>query len=205
MTCWRAWRTSSRRSCRAKSGRRPHGERRSPRTSWRRAPGDGPRPDRRLGGARRPDPRCQPLCPGVLADARPVDAGEAMPPGSDAVAPPEAVTLRDGIAEVMAPVAPGDGVLSPRHRRGRARSRAAGRRALARERHRRAAGARHRERDGAAAAASLSLRARAPRSRRRRGRGLARPGGRGRRRRAAVGGRRHADGDAAVRTRRRRC
>jgi molybdopterin molybdotransferase len=51
--------------------------------------------------------------PAILADARAVDAGEAMPPGSDAVAPAEAVTLRDGVAEVMAPVAPGDGVLSP--------------------------------------------------------------------------------------------
>jgi molybdopterin molybdotransferase len=51
--------------------------------------------------------------PAILADARPIDAGEAMPPGSDAVAPVEAVTLRDGVAEVMAPVAPGDGVLHP--------------------------------------------------------------------------------------------
>ena len=51
--------------------------------------------------------------PAILADARPIDAGEAMPPGSDAVAPAEAVTLHDGIAEVMAPVAPGDGVLHP--------------------------------------------------------------------------------------------
>jgi molybdopterin molybdotransferase len=51
--------------------------------------------------------------PALLADAKPIDAGEAMPPGSDAVAPVEVVTLRDGVVEVMAPVAPGDGVLNP--------------------------------------------------------------------------------------------
>jgi molybdopterin biosynthesis enzyme len=51
--------------------------------------------------------------PAILADARPIDAGEALPPGSDAVAPIETVALRDGVAEVMAPVAPGDGVLLP--------------------------------------------------------------------------------------------
>jgi molybdopterin molybdotransferase len=51
--------------------------------------------------------------PALLAEAKPVDAGEAMPPGSDAVAPIEAVALRDGVAELLAPVAPGDGVLQP--------------------------------------------------------------------------------------------
>jgi molybdopterin molybdotransferase len=51
--------------------------------------------------------------PAVLADARPIDAGEAMPPGSDAVAPLEALAFTNGVAEVMAPVAPGDGVLHP--------------------------------------------------------------------------------------------
>jgi molybdopterin molybdotransferase len=49
--------------------------------------------------------------PAILADAKPVDAGEAMPPWSDAVVPIEAVALHDGVAEVLAPVAPGDGVL----------------------------------------------------------------------------------------------
>jgi molybdopterin molybdotransferase len=51
--------------------------------------------------------------PALLADAQPIDAGEPMPPGSDAVAPVEAVALRDGVAEVSAPVAPGDGALPP--------------------------------------------------------------------------------------------
>ena len=51
--------------------------------------------------------------PALLADAEPIDAGEPMPPGSDAVAPLETVALRDGVAEIMAPVAPGDGVLHP--------------------------------------------------------------------------------------------
>jgi molybdopterin molybdotransferase len=51
--------------------------------------------------------------PAVLADARPIDAGEAMPAGSDAVAPVEVVTCTNGVAEVMVPVAPGDGVLQP--------------------------------------------------------------------------------------------
>jgi molybdopterin molybdotransferase len=49
--------------------------------------------------------------PAILTEARPIDAGEAMPPGSDAVLPVETVALRDGIAEALAPVAPGDGVL----------------------------------------------------------------------------------------------
>jgi molybdopterin molybdotransferase len=51
--------------------------------------------------------------PAFLAEAKLVDAGEAMPPGSDAVAPLDAVAPRGGVAEVMAPVAPGDGVLHP--------------------------------------------------------------------------------------------
>ncbi len=51
--------------------------------------------------------------PAPLADARPVDAGEPMPQGSDAVVPPEAVAFTNGVAEVLAPVAPGDGVLHP--------------------------------------------------------------------------------------------
>jgi molybdopterin molybdotransferase len=51
--------------------------------------------------------------PAVLADARPVDAGEPMPAGSDAVAPVEAVAFTNSVVEIMAPVAPGDGVLHP--------------------------------------------------------------------------------------------
>jgi molybdopterin molybdotransferase len=51
--------------------------------------------------------------PAFLAEAKPVDAGEAMPPGSDAVAPLDAVAPRRGGAEVLAPIAPGDGVLHP--------------------------------------------------------------------------------------------
>jgi molybdopterin biosynthesis enzyme len=51
--------------------------------------------------------------PAVVAEARPIDAGEAMPPGSDAVAPVEAVAFTDGVAAALAPVAPGDGVLLP--------------------------------------------------------------------------------------------
>jgi molybdopterin molybdotransferase len=51
--------------------------------------------------------------PAVLVDARPVDAGEAMPPGSDAVVPVEAVAFANGVVEALAPVAPGDGVLQP--------------------------------------------------------------------------------------------
>jgi molybdopterin molybdotransferase len=51
--------------------------------------------------------------PALLADAKPVDAGEAMPPGSDAVVPIETVTFANGVAQVLAPVAPGDGVLHP--------------------------------------------------------------------------------------------
>jgi molybdopterin molybdotransferase len=51
--------------------------------------------------------------PALLADARLIDAGEPMPPGSDAVAPVEVVTCINGIVEIVAPVAPGDGVLQP--------------------------------------------------------------------------------------------
>jgi molybdopterin molybdotransferase len=51
--------------------------------------------------------------PAFLAEAKLVDAGEAMPPGSDAVAPLDAVAPRGGGAEVLVPIAPGDGVLHP--------------------------------------------------------------------------------------------
>jgi molybdopterin molybdotransferase len=49
--------------------------------------------------------------PAALAEAQPVDAGEPMPPGSDAVVPTDGVAVRAGVAEALAPVAPGDGVL----------------------------------------------------------------------------------------------
>jgi molybdopterin molybdotransferase len=49
--------------------------------------------------------------PAALAGAQPIDAGEAMPPGSDAVVPVDGVAVRAGVAEALAPVAPGDGVL----------------------------------------------------------------------------------------------
>jgi len=49
--------------------------------------------------------------PAVLAGAQSIDVGEAMPPGTDAVVPTDAVVVRAGVAEALAPVAPGDGVL----------------------------------------------------------------------------------------------
>ena len=49
--------------------------------------------------------------PATLAGAVSIDVGEAMPPGTDAVVPTDAVALRAGVAEALAPVAPGDGVL----------------------------------------------------------------------------------------------
>jgi molybdopterin molybdotransferase len=49
--------------------------------------------------------------PATLAGAQSIDVGEAMPPGTDAVVPTDAVVLRAGVAEALAPVAPGDGVL----------------------------------------------------------------------------------------------
>lgn len=39
-----------------------------------------------------------------------VDAGAPLPPGTDAVAPPATVATSDGVAEVLSPLAPGDGV-----------------------------------------------------------------------------------------------
>jgi molybdopterin molybdotransferase len=49
--------------------------------------------------------------PAPLPGAQSVDAGEAMPPGTDAVVPAEAIALRGGVPEAVAPVAPGEGVL----------------------------------------------------------------------------------------------
>jgi molybdopterin molybdotransferase len=42
-----------------------------------------------------------------------VDVGGAMPSGTDAVVPLDAITLRGTCAEAIAPVAPGEGVLAP--------------------------------------------------------------------------------------------
>ena len=51
------------------------------------------------------------LCAGAPAAAVRVDVGEPLPPGTDAVAPLDAVTVRNGTVEAMVPVAPGEGVL----------------------------------------------------------------------------------------------
>jgi molybdopterin biosynthesis enzyme len=50
--------------------------------------------------------------PAPLAAATLIDAGEPMPAGTDAVAPLDVVMERVGRAEIIAPVAAGDGVLS---------------------------------------------------------------------------------------------
>jgi molybdopterin biosynthesis enzyme len=49
--------------------------------------------------------------PALLDAAIRIDAGEPLPEGADAVAPPDAVATRDGRAEIFAPLAPGEGVL----------------------------------------------------------------------------------------------
>jgi molybdopterin molybdotransferase len=49
--------------------------------------------------------------PAPLEPTERVDAGEALPAGTDAVAPLDAVVERDGRFAAIAPVAPGDGVL----------------------------------------------------------------------------------------------
>jgi molybdopterin molybdotransferase len=51
--------------------------------------------------------------PALLAAAIRVDAGDAIPEGTDAVAPLDNVQVRDGKTEALAAVAPGDGVLAP--------------------------------------------------------------------------------------------
>jgi molybdopterin biosynthesis enzyme len=43
----------------------------------------------------------------------PLEVGDPMPAGADAVAPPDAIALRDGRAHALAPLATGDGVLPP--------------------------------------------------------------------------------------------
>src|SRR5262245_42725837 len=50
--------------------------------------------------------------PVQLAPPQRVDAGEALPAGTDAVAPLDIVVERDGRFGAIAPVAPGDGVLT---------------------------------------------------------------------------------------------
>src|SRR5207248_2847851 len=49
--------------------------------------------------------------PAPLPFALRLDAGEALPDGADAVAPLDAVAIRDGAAHALAPVSPGEGVL----------------------------------------------------------------------------------------------
>jgi molybdopterin biosynthesis enzyme len=53
-----------------------------------------------------------PYAPATLQDPVRMNAGDAMPPGADAVAPHDAVIWRGAAAEVIAPVAPGEGVLA---------------------------------------------------------------------------------------------
>src|SRR5262245_14799528 len=50
--------------------------------------------------------------PAPLPTALRVDVGEPLPPGTDAVAPLDGVAIRGGLAQALAPVAPGEGVLS---------------------------------------------------------------------------------------------
>jgi molybdopterin molybdotransferase len=50
--------------------------------------------------------------PAPLPAALRVDVGEPLPPGTDAVALLDAVAIRGGLAQALAPVAPGEGVLS---------------------------------------------------------------------------------------------
>ena len=49
--------------------------------------------------------------PAPLPSAAPIEVGQPLPPGCDAVAPFDAVMGRDGSAEALAPVGPGEGVL----------------------------------------------------------------------------------------------
>lgn len=49
--------------------------------------------------------------PAPLPFALRLDAGEPLPDGADAVAPLDAVAIRDGAAHALAPVGPGEGVL----------------------------------------------------------------------------------------------
>lgn len=53
-----------------------------------------------------------PYAPVTLQDPVPVNAGDAMPPAADAVLPHDAVIWRGAVADVIAPAAPGEGVLA---------------------------------------------------------------------------------------------
>jgi molybdopterin molybdotransferase len=54
-----------------------------------------------------------PYAPAALTPAPAfVEVGAPLPPDADAVLPPDAVTMRDGVAEATATVVPGDGVLA---------------------------------------------------------------------------------------------
>ncbi len=46
-----------------------------------------------------------------LSAAVRIDVGQPLPADTDAVAPLDAVTIRDGVAQALAPVGPGEGVL----------------------------------------------------------------------------------------------
>ncbi|MCC6887035.1 MAG: molybdopterin-binding protein [Hyphomicrobiales bacterium] len=50
--------------------------------------------------------------PAPLAAAWPIETGAVLPPGTDAVAAPDQVSIHHGLAQALAPVAPGDGVLA---------------------------------------------------------------------------------------------
>ena len=79
-----------------------------------RSPGHGDCAARRLRGFVRGHRRCGRLCAGAAAGAAGrVDAGDPLPPGTDAVASPDAVVAHDGRHEIQAQVAPGEGVLLP--------------------------------------------------------------------------------------------
>jgi len=55
-----------------------------------------------------------PYAPAALAGPpAPLEVGDPMPAGTDAVAPPDAIELRAGAASALAPLAAGDGILPP--------------------------------------------------------------------------------------------
>src|SRR5262245_53806836 len=53
-----------------------------------------------------------PYAPDPLAGAPRINVGEALPANADAIAPRDAINFRGEQAEVIAPVAPGEGVLA---------------------------------------------------------------------------------------------
>ena len=55
-----------------------------------------------------------PYAPAALAGPpAPLEVGDPMPAGTDAVVPPDAIELRAGAASALAPLAAGDGILPP--------------------------------------------------------------------------------------------